>query len=87
MPTITPTFDAPWMPTITNVTGMALGTFLVVLALAIGIGVLIWIFGKLSSNNRAQDVGISFLVWGIVAAALIAGATSLVAWGMGLPLF
>lgn len=48
---------------------------------------LVWIFGKLSSSGRAQDVGISFVVWGIVAAALIAGAASLIGWGAGLPLF
>ncbi|MDO4240679.1 hypothetical protein [Micrococcus sp.] len=87
MPTINPTFDAPWMPTLQNITGLALGTFLVILVLGIGAGVLMWILGKLSSNGRAQEVGVTFMVWSIVAAALIAGATSLVAWGMGLPLF
>ncbi|RFP70466.1 hypothetical protein D0N42_08290, partial [Micrococcus luteus] len=44
--------------------GSALGTFLVILIVAVGIGVLVWIFGKLSSSGRAQDVGISFVVWG-----------------------
>ena len=87
VPDIAPSFNAPWMPTIQNVTGLALGTFLVILIVAVGIGVLVWIFGKLSSNGRAQDVGISFVVWGILAAALIAGAASLIGWGAGLPLF
>ena len=54
---------------------------------AVGIGVLVWIFGKLASSGRTQDVGIGFVVWGIVAAALIAGAAGLIGWGAGLPLF
>lgn len=87
VPDIAPSFNGPWMPTIQNIAGLALGTFLVILIVAVGIGVLVWIFGKLSSSGRAQDVGISFVVWGIVAAALIAGAASLIGWGAGLPLF
>ncbi|MER6987055.1 hypothetical protein AB0M33_04560 [Micrococcus luteus] len=87
VPNIAPSFNGPWMPTIQNITGLALGTFLVILIVAVGIGVLVWIFGKLSSNGRAQDVGISFVLWGVLAAALIAGAASLIGWGAGLPLF
>ncbi|MCV7575842.1 hypothetical protein M3E72_002295 [Micrococcus luteus] len=87
VPNIAPRFDGPWMPTITNVTGLALGTFLVLLIVAIGIGVVVWIFGKLASSGRAQDVGIGFVLWGILAAALIAGAAGLIGWGAGLPLF
>ena len=41
VPDIAPRFDGPWMPTIQNVTGLALGTFLVILIVAVGIGVLV----------------------------------------------
>lgn len=87
LPDIAPKFDAPWMPTLNNVASMMLGTFLVALVIGLGAGVIIWIFGKLSSSGRAQDVGISFMLWTLVAAALLAGATGFISWGMGLPLF
>ena len=56
LPDIAPKFDAPWMPTLNNVASMMLGTFLVALVIGLGAGVIIWIFGKLSSSGRAQDV-------------------------------
>lgn len=87
LPDISPKFDAPWMPTLNNVASMMLGTFLVALVIGLGVGVVIWIFGKLSSSGRAQDVGISFMLWTLVAAALLAGAAGFISWGMGLPLF
>lgn len=87
LPDISPRFDAPWMPTLNNVASMMLGTFLVALVIGLGVGVVIWIFGKLSSSGRAQDVGISFMLWTLVAAALLAGAAGFISWGMGLPLF
>ena len=87
LPDISPRFDAPWMPTLNNVASMMLGTFLVVLVIGLGVGVVVWILGKLSSSGRAQDVGISFMLWTLVAAALLAGAAGFISWGMGLPLF
>ena len=39
VPDIAPSFNGPWMPTIQNITGLALGTFLVILIVAVGIGV------------------------------------------------
>lgn len=87
LPDISPQFDAPWMPTLNNVASMMLGTFLVALVIGLGVGVVVWIFGKLSSSGRAQDVGISFMLWTLVAAALLAGAAGFISWGMGLPLF
>lgn len=87
LPDIAPKFDAPWMPTLNNVASMMLGTFLVALVIGLGVGVIVWIFGKLSSSGRAQDVGISFMLWTLVAAALLAGASGFIGWGMGLPLF
>ena len=87
LPDISPRFDAPWMPTLNNVASMMLGTFLLALVIGLGVGVVIWIFGKLSSSGRAQDVGISFMLWTLVAAALLAGAAGFISWGMGLPLF
>ena len=87
LPDISPRFDAPWMPTLNNVASMMLGTFLVALVIGLGVGVIVWIFGKLSSSGRAQDVGISFMLWTLVAAALLAGAAGFISWGMGLPLF
>lgn len=87
LPDISPKFDGPWMSTLNNVASMMLGTFLVALVIGLGVGVVIWIFGKLSSSGRAQDVGISFMLWTLVAAALLAGAAGFISWGMGLPLF
>ena len=57
------------------------------LVIGLGVGVIVWIFGKLSSSGRAQDVGISFMLWTLVAAALLAGASGFIGWVMGLPLF
>ena len=87
LPDIQPRFDAPWMPTLNNAASWFLGTFLVALIIGLGVGVIVWIFGKLSSSGRAQDVGISFMLWTVIAAALLAGAAGFISWGMGLPLF
>ena len=87
MPDIAPSFDAPWMPTLTNITSMMLGTFLVVLTLGLGAGALIWVIGKLAQSGRAQEVGITFFVWTLVGAAVIAGVSGFIGWAMGLPLF
>ncbi len=87
MPAIAPTYDAPWMPTLENITGMAIGTALVAIVAAVAIGGMLWLFGKLSSSGRAQEVGISIFLWGVIGGALIAGASALVRWGAGLPLF
>ena len=87
LPDITPKFDGPWMPTLNNIASIMLGTFLVVLVIGLGVGLLVWVLGKLSSSGRAQDVGITFIVWTVVAAAGLASASGLIGWAMGLPLF
>lgn len=87
LPDIAPAFDAPWMPTLNNIASMVLGTVLVVLVIGVGISVVIWVLGKLSSSGRAQDVGVTFIIWTLIGAAIAGSAAGLVGWGMGLPLF
>lgn len=87
VPQIGPTFNAPWMPTLNSVTSMVIGTALVAIMIAGVIGGVLFLFGKLTSSSRAQDVGLSIFLWVAVVGALIAGVSALVRWGAGLPLF
>ena len=87
VPEISPSYDAPWMGTLEDVTAMVIGTCLVAIMAAVAIGGMIWLFGKLSKSGGAQSVGISIFLWGVVGGALIASVSALVRWGAGLTLF
>lgn len=84
---VSPTYDAPWMGLLNDGAGWVLGTLLVVVAVLLGVGALMWIAGKLGGGSRAQEVGITIVLWTVVGAIVIGGAGGLIAWAAGLELF
>lgn len=86
-PGITPNFNAPWMPSLQNVGGMVTATAIVLLAVVVVVGAVVWVAGKLSNTGGAQNAGISILLWGVVAAVIIGSTGGIIAWATGIPLF
>ncbi|MFC0248438.1 hypothetical protein ACFFIO_07980 [Citricoccus parietis] len=87
-PGVKPNLDAPWMPELQNIGGMVLGTALVLFVIAIGVGLAVWLFGKIGpGGGRAQEGGLSILLWGVVASIIIGSLGGLIAWATGIPVF
>ncbi|QCU77993.1 hypothetical protein E7744_07205 [Citricoccus sp. SGAir0253] len=86
-PGISPNFNAPWLPTVQSVGGMVVATAIVVLGIVVVAGLLMWVAGKLGAGGRAQETGLSILLWGVVAAAVIGSIGGIIAWATGIPLF
>lgn len=84
---VEPTYDAPWMGLLNDGAGWVLGTLLVVVVVLLAVGALMWIAGKLGGSSRAQDVGITILLWTVLGAIVIGGAGGLISWAAGLDLF
>ncbi|WP_261623252.1 hypothetical protein [Nesterenkonia marinintestina] len=64
-------FDAPWMEAFTGVGGWLIATAIVLLVIAIGLGVVWWVFGKFSKTGGAQEAGLSIVAISFVAAFII----------------
>ncbi len=86
-PGVTPNFNAPWMDQLQNIGGMVLATALVLFVIAVVAGLVVWLFGKLSGGGRAQDTGLSILLWGVVAAVVVGSIGGIISWATGVPLF
>lgn len=85
-PGVTPNSDAPFIPTLQNLAGSIMMACIVIAVIALIIGAVLFIMGKIGGNGRAQDVGFMVMVWVLVGAAVIGSASGLVAWGSGLQL-
>lgn len=86
-PGVSPRMDAPWMPVLRDIAGWVLGTALVLFAIAAVIGIVAWVIGKATGSSRGQEVTLSIVIWVMIAAALTAGVSGLIAWATGLELF
>lgn len=87
-PGVTPNFDAPWMPQLQSIGGMVLATALVLFVIAIVAGLAVWLFGKIGpGGGRAQEGGLSILLWGVLAAVAVGSIGGIIGWSTGVPLF
>lgn len=84
---VEPSFDAPWMPLLSDGANWAVGTVLVVIVILLVVGVAIWVAGKLGGSGRAQEVGVTFLLWTVIGAIFVGAAGGIVAWASNLDWF
>lgn len=84
---VEPSYDAPWMNLLGDGADWIVGTVLYVIVILLVVGVLIWIGGKLGGSGRAQDVGVTFIIWVIVGAAVVGGGGAIISWASGLDIF
>lgn len=85
-PGVTVQSDAPFLPALRDVAGwgMALGLVFLVLIIVVG-GVLIGM-GKISNTPGNQSKGFMVLLFGLIGAAVVAGASGIVFFGTGIGL-
>jgi len=84
---IEPDYSAPWMGLLGDGVGWLVGTFLIVIGALLAVGVLIWLAGKLGGSSRAQDVGVTFVLWVVIGAIVLGGIGGIIAWASGLDVF
>lgn|SRR5690625_1305410 len=84
---VEPSYDAPWMGLLNDGAGWIVGTVLVVIVILLVVGAMIWVAGKLGGSGRAQDVGVTFILWTVVAAVVVGAAGGIIAWAAGLDWF
>lgn len=85
-PNVKPNSNAPMVKTLQELAGIVVFIAVIALVVALVIGAVMWAFGKIQGNGRAQDVGVTVLMWTLIAAAVVGSATGLITWSTGLNL-
>lgn len=85
-PNVKPNSNAPFVKTIQDIAGIAMFVCVVLLVIAFAVGAVMWVYGKIMTNGRAQEVGVAVLMWTVIGAACVGSAPGLIKWGTGLDL-
>lgn len=85
-PDVRPNSNAPFIATLRDIAGSIMLAAIIIAVIAMIVGAILFVFGKIGGNGRAQDVGFMVIIWVLVGAAVIGSASGLVAWGSGLSL-
>lgn len=85
-PKVRPNSDAPFIATLQNLAGSIVTACIVIAVIALVVGAILFVVGKIGGAGRAQEVGFMVIIWVIVGAAIIGSASGLVKWGSGISL-
>lgn len=85
-PGVKPNSNAPFIKTLQDIAGSIAMASAIIAVIALIVGAVLFVFGKIGGNGRAQDVGFMVVVWVLVGAAIIGSASGLVSWGSSLTL-
>lgn len=86
-PKVTPKNDAPFLQPLRDLVGNVVTACLILAVLALLVGVVAFIFGRVSGSSRAQEVTLTVAVWVLIGAMIIGCASAAVAWAAGWNLF
>src|SRR5690625_2859860 len=86
-PGVTPNMDSPWNNFFQDMGGRLIGTGFIVLAIFAAVFLFMWLGGRIGSNSRAQEGGLSNLLWVVLGAVLLASIGGAIAWFSGFSLF
>lgn len=86
-PGVSPRMDAPWNSFFQEMGGRLLGTGFIVLVILAAVFLLVWLGGRIGNNSRAQEGGLSNLLWTVVGAVILASIGGAITWFSGFTLF
>jgi len=86
-PGVTPNMDSPWNNFFQDMGGRLIGTGFIVLAIFAAVFLFMWLGGRIGNNSRAQEGGLSNLLWVVLGAVLLASIGGAIAWFSGFSLF
>lgn len=73
----------PFMPQVQNLAGGVMAVVLIVCVIALVVGGLVLLAGKLSSSNAMSQATVGILFWVLGVAAVVGAATALISWASG----
>lgn len=79
-PDVQPNFSAPFFTPLNNIAGIALAVGLITMVILAICAVILFVIGKVFHQGKAQEKGLSIILWGLAGAVLLVSLSGLVFW-------
>lgn len=79
-PEITPDFSNPFTTPLNRIAGIALAVSLILMVIFLIAAVVLFIIGKVFHQGKAQEKGLSIVLWGFAGAIALVSLSGLVFW-------
>ncbi|NWN87274.1 MAG: hypothetical protein HLX51_01815 [Micrococcaceae bacterium] len=86
-PDVEPIMDSPWNDFFQEMGGRLIGTGFIFLVIFAAVFLFMWLGGRFGGNARAQEGGLSNLLWVVLGAVILASIAGAIAWFSGFSLF
>lgn len=79
-PGFTPNFDNPATTPLNNIAGIILAVSLIVTGILAICAVILFIIGKVFHQGKAQEKGMSIILWALAGAVLLVSISGIIYW-------